>query len=517
MMDQRKLKVALTNVAFPDRDLSPALISLKNYANTDEVIAENIEFYIKQFIITDDRALIVEKLLEIQADIYGFSLYVWNYHQTLEIARLIRLRDPKVKIIMGGPEASGLPHLLLKRYPFIDIVVMGEGEEPFRNLLRHWLGELPSMSFPGIAYESPYGSYICSSDRTIIEDVDMLESPYRDADYIRYLDQAEKPVTVTFETSRGCPFSCRYCSWGEKKNLRFFDLNRVKEDLQFLLQARGVGRIYITDSDIFLKKGRGKDLLKFLLKYNTRRLPVIFEVNPERLDEESIALITQFHDDEFAFGLQSSSPRVLEAINRRFNPLKYATNIQKMKEINPDIKIWFSCIIGLPGDTLETFRESLAFAVALKPHSLYIHEFLCLPGSDFYKEQERFGIKCQEEAPHKLLKHASFKGRDYGAAKELGFWTSLLHYYPEIREGFYEYSFRHRLSPLDHLQLYDDFSKKLQTQLHLTDGRPVSNISSFEFESFYKKITSNRLLNQEISQCYETFMNDLVPRQLIAV
>lgn len=502
-MNTKTLKVMLTALAFPKRDLSPALVSLAEFARQDKTISQTIEINLQQFLYTDNAEGIVDELCRRPADVYGFSCYVWNIHQCLEIARLVKSNLPDTTILLGGPEAGGLAKYLLRHYPFIDYVVKDEGEEPFAKFLLHRLGRLDVSEVPALVYRAASGAIVENPKATSVELVD-LPSPFSSKYYLDYLASVKEPMTVTFETSRGCPFGCRYCTWGGRQ-VRFYPLERVFAELDRMLNHPSVGRIYITDSDILINKQRGKSILDFLLAHNRRRIPVVFEVNPEVLDDETTDLIARFGEDEFAFGLQSSSPAVLKSINRRFNPARYRQNIMKLKESNPDIRIWFSLIIGLPGDCLATFKESLAFAVSMAPHSMYIHEFLCLPGSEFFNNQDKYGILCETEAPHKLLYHRTFGRKDYLAAKELGFYVSLFHYSKWIKEPLLTLWQASGEPATALLSYYERFIEFLRNRIDLTGGKSVREIPSFLFDEYYQRIVADQTLDAQLQALFDEF------------
>ncbi|MBI5360160.1 MAG: radical SAM protein [Planctomycetes bacterium] len=491
MKNNGKFKVTLTSLAFPDRDLSPALVGLKLCAQQDAFAADKTVFSIKQFQYSVNPEYAFGKLLEEKADLYGFSTYVWNIHESLALAEKLKTALPGTAIVFGGPEASGLAGFILDKYSFVDVVVLGEGEVVFTELLKKFCtGETPA-GLAGIAYRDEKNGVVVNPPGTAPFSLNGRKSQSMDEEYLAYLDGAPRPVTVTFETMRGCPFKCRYCSWAVGGgNVRFKPLSEVFEGLKPLLAHPKTGRVFITDSDLFVNKKRGKEILRFLLENNTRKLPVIFEMNPELVDDEIVELVAQFDEDEFAFGLQSSSEAVLESINRKFNPHLYRQNVQKLRKAKPDSKIWFSLIVGLPGDTLETFKDSLNFAIAMRPHSLYIHEFLCLPGTEFYKDQEKYGISCQTEAPHKLLYHRTFSAGDYYQAKKIGFYVSLLHYFPEIKDSFFEMHKAGRKLTFEGtlLSLYVEFMVMLEDRIDLLNGNAVEDIPSFVFDEYYKKI-----------------------------
>jgi radical SAM superfamily enzyme YgiQ (UPF0313 family) len=210
-MEKMRLKVALTALAFPRRDLSPALVALVESARRDSVVRQEVEFELCQFLYRDSMESAAGELCAKKADVYAFSCYVWNFYECLELVQQVKAQLPQAVILLGGPEASGLAEHLVDKYDFVDYVIRDEGEEPFRKLLLYMLGKLGKSEVPALVYRNETGA-ILQNPGCSFPDPSAVPSPYASEYYRRYLNQVREPVTVTFETARGCPFECRYCS-----------------------------------------------------------------------------------------------------------------------------------------------------------------------------------------------------------------------------------------------------------------------------------------------------------------
>jgi hypothetical protein len=332
-------------------------------------------------------------------------------------------------------------------------------------------------------------------------------------DYLAYLDSVAAPVTAALETARGCPFRCGFCAWGDGFKPRFRPVDVVKADLARLLGHPGVWRIYITDGDILLDKRRAKTLLPYIASINMRHKPVVFEMNPELLDADTIDLLALFRHDEFALGLQSTAPEALRAMGRHFNPARYRQRVRELMAAVPELRLWFSLIVGLPRDTLDGFRESLDFAIGMRPHSLYIHELLCLPGSRFYRDQAALGIRCSPTPPHRLLEHATFPLGDYLRAKWLGFSVAALHQFPGVVRALWSLhatpdvpaSFRGHARLVD---LFEEFADWLAPRLDLLRGRSIGEISSFEFDDCYAALSAEPSISERLIRAVEEFRTE---------
>ena len=399
---------------------------------------------------------------------------MWNVEKILKISKWLKSTNPGVLILLGGPEVTGIGETLLAKHDFLDFIFLGEGEYAFRT----FLGTSDLSTVPGLVYRNNGSIY--SNPEQPLASLDELSLPYKNRDYRDYLDSCSSPVRAAIETSRGCPFSCAYCTWGKRK-MRYFDLEILKPAFRYLFNHPKVKTIYITDSNPFLRKKRTKALLEFIIKENVHKKLVTFEASPEYItDDHTLNLIMELGNEEFAFGVQSTSPRVLERIHRRFNSVRYKKNIRLIKEKNPRIEMWFSLIIGLPGDNYKQFLESVDFVLNMEPTGIYFHELLCLPGSALHKNPEKYGLEYQEEAPHKVTKNETFPIEEYNAAKKLAYFVYLMH-----RSGISKRLFKLNGKYKEEKRLIDvylDLNNSLDGKLEFLEGTHIQNVSSWFFE-----------------------------------
>jgi radical SAM superfamily enzyme YgiQ (UPF0313 family) len=467
--------------------MSLAPVSLKSYALKDTKIAQRYSISISQFDISTPSNKIAEDLIEHQASIYGFTTYVWNVDKVLEISKRLKSAAPNALILLGGPEVTGVGKELLEDHSYLDFIFVGEGEFSFKKFLA---GSNLSL-IPGLVYR--FNGEIYSNPEESIDSLYDLTLPYEDEEYRAYLDSCTTPVRAAIETSRGCPFSCAYCTWGKRK-MRYFDLEKLKPAFKYLFNHPKVKTIYITDSNPFLKKQRTRDLLEFVIKANVHKKLVTFEASPEYItDDHTLNLIMELGNEEFAFGVQSTSPQVLDKIHRRFDPDRYKKNIRLIREKNSNVEMWFSLIIGLPGDTYSQFLESVEFVLDLKPTGIYFHELLCLPGSALHKNPEKYGLEYQSEPPHKVTKNVTFPRDQYNSAKKLAYFVYLMH-----RSGL-----TGRLSEINGndgsnkrlIDVYQEFNLYIDGKIDILDGDQIQNVTSWFFEQKAGKFledTSNK-------------------------
>jgi radical SAM superfamily enzyme YgiQ (UPF0313 family) len=193
-------------------------------------------------------------LREDRPDILGLSVFTFNRHEAMRLAALARAASPGCLIVAGGPHASHLPHHLLERYPAIDLVVRGEGEETMRQIVEARAAGRLASSLPKIAGGLPCegaasmaaGGVIDTPDRPVIRDLDRLPHPAADPGTIG-VDPASQFEFII--TSRGCPAACTFCSspefWG--RGIRFRSAEHMIDEVRLLRERHGVVYVSVRD------------------------------------------------------------------------------------------------------------------------------------------------------------------------------------------------------------------------------------------------------------------------------
>ena len=165
--------------------------------------------------------------------------------------------------------------------------------------------------------------------------------------------------------------------------------------------------------------------------------------------------------------------------------------------------MWFSLIIGLPGDNYDQFLESVDFVLNLEPTGIYFHELLCLPGSAIHKNPEKYGLEYQEEAPHKLTKNETFPIEEYNAAKELAYFVYLMRRAGISKRVFDlngKYREKRRL-----IDVYLDFKTFLDGKLELLVDEQIQNVSSWFFEQKATEFLTHPSNSDQLIQFFDTY------------
>jgi hypothetical protein len=149
------------------------------------------------------------------ADLVGFSTYVWNGRISLEIARRLKAAKPGMVIVFGGPHVPDQPEAFLRANPQIDLAVHNEGERTFLKLLEEFPDRAAWQSLPGVSFVKPDGGFVRKPNIDRVRDLDEIPSPFLEGafDSIMAANPQESWIGL-WETNRGCPFRCTFCDWG---------------------------------------------------------------------------------------------------------------------------------------------------------------------------------------------------------------------------------------------------------------------------------------------------------------
>ena len=376
---------------------------LKAYAEKDPFIRDTASVQLLDFDAEKhDIRQVLYYLAKEQPDIVGFSCYCWNMDKILSLTRFLKQLDPKIKIILGGPEVGPTAQKYMTENPAIDSVVVGEGEVTFQELLRSYLGTGTSLAqVKGIVYREN-DRIVNTETRPPCANLEDIPSPYltgilRPRDEVTYI-----------ETYRGCPYRCAFCYEGKNfPELRFFPEERIQKEIELIMSIPSIRSFHIVDSVFNLKKERLRRLSQIFShanKFDTVLRTV--EVMAESIDEETVTLLKKANVLSIETGPQTVNENTLKMINRYFEKEKFQRGITLL--LKGGIEVLIDLIIGLPGDNFFRFGTSIKVMMNLHPTTLVFSALHVLPGTDLYTESDKLGLQFDEKAPHLVLQNSTF-------------------------------------------------------------------------------------------------------------
>jgi len=328
---------------------------------------------------------IVEALLAREPSIIGFGIYIWNVTETTEVITAIKRVRPDIKIILGGPEVSyeteGQRIVELS-----DHVITGEADLKFAEVCRELLvanqKNLPKI----IAAELPEFS--------------RLALPY---DYYTQSDLAHRIVYV--EASRGCPFTCEFCLSSLDIPVRQVPLDKFLAAMQRLLD-RGLKQFKFVDRTFNLNIPTSKAILEFFLARYQPGHFYHFEMIPDRLPAELRTLIARFPPGalQFEVGIQTFNPQVGTLISRRQNYDRLADNFQFLRK-ETGVHIHADLIVGLPGETVESFGVGFDRLIALGPQEIQVGILKRLRGTPIIRHDAEWQMIYNAHPPYDILQN----------------------------------------------------------------------------------------------------------------
>ena len=327
---------------------------------------------------------IAESLLAQNPKIIGFGIYIWNVAPTTELIAAIKRVRPEIKIILGGPEVS-YETAEQKIVQLADHVITGEGDLKFAEICDGILSDkIPATKI--IPAELP--------------DFSRLALPY---DFYTDDDIAHRIIYV--EASRGCPFTCEFCLSSLDIPVRQAPLPALLEQLQRLLH-RGVRQFKFVDRTFNLNIAVSKTILEFFLARYQPGHFFHFEMIPDRLPAELRALIAKFPPGalQFEVGIQTFNPEVGHLISRRQNYERLADNFQFLRR-ETGVHIHADLIVGLPGETVESFAAGFDRLVALGPQEIQVGILKRLRGTPISRHDSEWQMIYSPNPPYEILQN----------------------------------------------------------------------------------------------------------------
>lgn len=302
-------------------------------------------------------------------DLLLFSNYGWNTTYHCEIARRAKEKFPNLKIIIGGPNAQQ-SESYLSEHDYIDISVWGEGEQSLLELLRAICNNDKLSTVPGIAYIDETG-YHKNDIRNRQTDITKIPSPYLTGVFDSYFQRYEYNFMPVWETNRGCPYHCTFCDLGADyyNKLYEFDTERLVNEIHWFSNKK-IEYVEIADANFGILP-RDLELVKLIKQlHDTTGFPQKINAtwaknSPDRVFEAS-KILDSINRGGVTLALQSQNKTALDNIKRINIANERLENIAK-KYIDSGIQTYHDFILGLPGETLDSWKEGLLYVININP------------------------------------------------------------------------------------------------------------------------------------------------------
>ena len=405
---------------------NPAIYSLRACAG--EELRRHVE--LAEYTINQQMQEILADIYARKPDAIGFSCYIWNWRLIRELLTELPKLLPGTALWLGGPEVSYDADVILRKFPQLAGIMVGEGEDTFRELLQYytegawpaedvWSAErtcltaglsrraacssVPEADGPALAGGRPAAR--ASAFGRKLEEIRGLCLPtgytpcraLTDLSSIPFLYSDLGPFEnriIYYETGRGCPFRCSYCLSSIEKSVRFRDMDMVKRELQFFLDHR-VKQVKFVDRTFNCNHEHAMEIWRYLYEHDNNVTNFHFEISADILQKEEIELLNRFRPGlaQLEIGVQSVNPHTLRAICRGMDMEKLEKNVAAIHE-GGNVHQHLDLIAGLPFEDYASFGNSFNRVCRMRPEQLQLGFLKVLKGSEMRERAQEYGIRC---------------------------------------------------------------------------------------------------------------------------
>jgi radical SAM superfamily enzyme YgiQ (UPF0313 family) len=403
--------------------------------------------------------------------IVGFACYVWNFKASLRLAAAVKQRHPHARIVLGGysvPKEVGRIAELFAKNPYVDVLIHGEGEFTFADMLAALLHGNDLSEVQGLTFRTPdvAAGFATTARRDRIGNLNDIPSPFLNGTFDRLMQRYGQHVTgAVWETNRGCPFACTFCDWGnaDVNKVKQFDMARLEAEIDWLSRNK-IFYIYLADANFGIFYDRDLTLASKIADHCARTgYPKFMAINWTKNSHERIVAIA----DRFAAGgvvtsvtlaMQSFNTQTLTAIKRR--NIKHDSLLKLKKAFHDrDLPTYTELILGLPQEDYTTFVHGLnqAMTSRLADHWVF-HLCTLLENTEMWSSahRERYGIESRICAAG--ISRRAFDQSEEGEVEELVVGTRTMptpDWQRAYTVGYMSaalYNFRVAFFPMNHIQ-----------------------------------------------------------------
>jgi len=337
-----------------------------------------------------DFAGLRKRIREESPDLLGISCVTPTFSNASKIAKITK-EETSALVVLGGVHASSLPEATLENCPEFDLIVIGEGEKTMLELCQNIKANSKEFdTVKGVAFREN-GKIIKTSPREWIRDVDSLPFPARHLVNMNgYRIQPHMGIgkkTATMITSRGCPYSCIFCSAhiSMGRGYRPHSTKYIISEIGHLQQKYGIQHIYFHDDTFTVQKNRVVEICNLLLE-KKMGISWICMARADTISEDLIILMKKAGCYGVGFGVESGDERILKNI-------KKGTTLKQCREAfkhckKAGLKTYGTFMFGNPGEDHKSVEKTIQFAIELNPDIAMFYVLTPFPGSEIFNSYE---------------------------------------------------------------------------------------------------------------------------------
>jgi anaerobic magnesium-protoporphyrin IX monomethyl ester cyclase len=338
-----------------------------------------------------------QEIHRLKPNIVGITSVTATFPSALLAARVAKETCPNAPVVLGGPHATFMDSQILSEHPDVDIIVRGEGEQTILDLLQNLFrsGNLQAVS--GISFRKN-GHIVRMPNRPFIQNLDQLPRPaYKYFQLKKYRIFGKLGLSII--TSRGCPFQCTFCLVPRiaGKYFRSRSKKNVVDELEWLRDVYEPDVFTFHDETFTYEKKR---VLEICEEMKNRNINLPWDCST-RVDQVSRELLAKMRDagcQLVSFGAESGSQKILNAMKKGTTVEQNERAIKWAKEV--DLSVAISVIIGYPGETKESLKQTLDFIQRTEPDDVYLYVATPYPSIELHDLVKDLGWKMSKEWSH---------------------------------------------------------------------------------------------------------------------
>lgn len=365
------------------------LLSIAAWLEKHDIDVEVLDGYA----IRQPHDVMVDKIIASNCNVVGFSCTTSSFPETNRIATLLKAKAPDIITVLGGAHACTIGAPLLDSFPALDYLVIGEGENTMLDLVRADFRNVENI--PGVAYRGTDGTGVFTSQRELIQDLDVLPFPayhllpqFPEIYKLPLFSYPKSPNTSII-SSRGCPYSCSYCDRSVfSRGFRFNSPEYILEHVAMLHRTYGIRHVFFYD-DLFTFDR--KRIAEFCELKARKRIKVSYNciARLEHVDAELLTLLKGSGCWQVNFGIESGDPEVLKKHRKFYGLDEVGQKLMMVKKAGMRVKGLF--MVGLPGEDETAIRRTIDYALSLPLDEINVTKFTPFPGAPVYSTIRDFG------------------------------------------------------------------------------------------------------------------------------
>jgi radical SAM superfamily enzyme YgiQ (UPF0313 family) len=336
------------------------------------------------------KELLQSVLNDFSPQMVGITCVTMTFDHAIQVLKDVKSIDSHILTVMGGPHATFCAQETLEAFQELDMIVLGEGEETIVELAREAEKGYEWTKVEGLVYRNS-SEIVNTGFRKPIADVDSLPVPARHLLPLGRYRALSMPISMT--TSRGCPFRCIFCV-GRKMvgpKVRYRNPQAVVDEMAYL-NTLNFHQINLADDLFTANKGHCLAVCNEIIDRNLK----IEWTSFGRVDTVSMEVLAKMEEagcHAISFGVESANSEILKTIRKGITTEQVISAVKMCKDAG--IMAHISFILGLPGETPETLKETVEFGERLKELGAYhgFHLLAPFPGTEVRQESDKYGIK----------------------------------------------------------------------------------------------------------------------------